>query len=348
MRAEVGTTATFLILPQGARACGMGQAFVAVADDATGPHYNPAGPALRPWQESCLPWPVEAHLSHSPWMPVFDLDDLYLRYSSVTQNIPRVGTLVVGSTYLHVGEVMGTDENNNETGAFAIADMAISFNYSARLTPSVSVGATFKDIASQLSSGCATTASAWDFGVLYRPLSHTNTGNSISFHGPSFGLGLANCGRDMRYGIGTGDLLPRLLRIGLAQEILYARCARLLVSTEVNKIMVNHNEGTLAEELRESKRCIGAELALVAPLGRILGLPAHRVVLSSAFRGGYYHDREASNVPRGRTAGLGVGLSVTYRQGLAPLHTQVDYATIEPPEDLGVTHTRVYSFSMAL
>lgn len=347
-RAEVGTTATFLILPQGARACGMGQAFVAVADDATGPHYNPAGPALRRWQASCLPWPVEAHLSHSPWMPVFDLDDLYLRYSSFTQSIPRVGTLVVGSTYLHVGEVMGTDENNNETGVFVVSDMAISLNYSVRLTPTISVGATFKDIASQLSLAAATTASAWDFGVLYRPLNHADTGSSFSLCGPSFGLSLANWGPDMSYRIGMGDPLPRRLGIGLAEEIGYGRFARLLVSTEVNKIMVNHTEGTLAEELRESKRCIGTELALLAPLGRIIGLHGDCMVLSTAFRGGYYYDREASNVPRGRTAGLGLGLSVTYRQGLAPLHMQFDLATIEPPKDLGFTHTRVYSFSVAL
>jgi hypothetical protein len=41
----------FLKLPVGARAIGMGSAFVAVTDDATAPHWNPAGMVFLPYRE---------------------------------------------------------------------------------------------------------------------------------------------------------------------------------------------------------------------------------------------------------------------------------------------------------
>jgi len=41
----------FLKIPVGARAVGMGGAFVAVADDATAPWWNPAGLVYLPYRE---------------------------------------------------------------------------------------------------------------------------------------------------------------------------------------------------------------------------------------------------------------------------------------------------------
>src|SRR2546428_575593 len=41
----------FLKVPVGARAVGMGGAFVAVADDATAPWWNPAGLVFLPYRE---------------------------------------------------------------------------------------------------------------------------------------------------------------------------------------------------------------------------------------------------------------------------------------------------------
>src|SRR5260221_7794896 len=46
--------AEFLKIPVGARAVGMGGAFVAVADDATSPFWNPAGMVYLPYKEAFL------------------------------------------------------------------------------------------------------------------------------------------------------------------------------------------------------------------------------------------------------------------------------------------------------
>src|SRR5438046_9685026 len=44
----------FMKIPVGARAVGMGGAFVAVADDATSPFWNPAGMVYLPYKEAFL------------------------------------------------------------------------------------------------------------------------------------------------------------------------------------------------------------------------------------------------------------------------------------------------------
>src|SRR6266571_4963191 len=46
--------AEFLKIPVGARAVGMGGAFVGVADDATAPFWNPAGMVYLPYKETFL------------------------------------------------------------------------------------------------------------------------------------------------------------------------------------------------------------------------------------------------------------------------------------------------------
>src|SRR5712691_2985046 len=46
--------AEFLKIPVGARAVGMGGAFVSVADDATSPFWNPAGMVYLPYKEAFL------------------------------------------------------------------------------------------------------------------------------------------------------------------------------------------------------------------------------------------------------------------------------------------------------
>src|SRR4030066_1434100 len=49
----------FLRIAAGARAAGMGESFVAIADDATATHWNPAGLGLYPLTSTWLEYPLE-------------------------------------------------------------------------------------------------------------------------------------------------------------------------------------------------------------------------------------------------------------------------------------------------
>ena len=60
VRADISNTAVlFLRIAPGSRPAGMGEAYVAIADDATATHWNPAGlgsyPLISTWLDAGLP-----------------------------------------------------------------------------------------------------------------------------------------------------------------------------------------------------------------------------------------------------------------------------------------------------
>ena len=60
--AQSEATVQFLLITPGARATGMGEAFVSIADDATATYWNPAGLAFQSQRQISV--------MHSNWLPV--------------------------------------------------------------------------------------------------------------------------------------------------------------------------------------------------------------------------------------------------------------------------------------
>jgi hypothetical protein len=324
--AEVGTATVFLLLAPGARANAMGQAFVAVSDDATAAFFNPAGLSMKREDD----YSRELFLMHSPWMPVFDIDDLYLEYFAYNQAVPQWGHFGLSVNYLNVGDVMETDSEGNELGTFRVYDIAVNLTYSTRVLQSMSLGGTVKYIRSQLhpEDGVGTDW-AVDLGWLYR-----YPGQGL-FKGLSLGASLSNLGPGISYrDQSVSDPLPALLRVGLAYQALdHPSYGRVLLSTEFNKVMVNWREDGIDQEIRESKRCVGMEYEYRTYLDEQKTSP-----MSVFLRGGYYYDREASNVPQGATFG----------GGLRYKRFQFDFAFVQPPEDLGSTYTKMYALNILI
>jgi len=304
----------------------MGQAFVAVADDATAAFFNPAGLAMKRDQTRSR----ELFVMHSPWMPVFDIDDLYLEYFAYTQYVPSWGHFGLSVNYLNVGDVMETDEEGNELGTFRVYDWAVNLSYSTKVMPTMSLGGNLKFIRSQLHPDHGVgTDWAVDLGWLYRIpgqglLKGLSLGTSVSNWGPGISY------RDQS----VADPLPTILRVGFAYEMMNSPTyGRVQLSTEINKVMVNWKEDGFAEELRESKRCVGLEYEYRAYLDE-----QKEQTMAVFLRGGYYYDREASNVPKGPTFG----------GGLKYKRLQFDFAFIAPPEDLGNTNTKMYTLGISI
>jgi hypothetical protein len=324
--AEVGTATVFLLLAPGARANGMGQAFAAVSDDATAAFFNPAGLSMKREEG----YARELFLMHSPWMPVFDIDDLYLEYFAYNQAVPQWGHFGLSVTYLNVGDVMETDSDGNELGTFRVYDIAVNLTYSTKVLPSMGLGGTIKYIRSQLHDEYGVgTDWAVDLGWLYR---HPPKG---LFKGLSLGASISNWGPGISYrDESVSDPLPRLLRVGAAYQVMDSPVyGHVLLSTEVNKVMVNWREDGFAEEIRESKRCVGLEYEYRAYLDEQKTNP-----MSVFLRGGYYYDREATNVPQGPTFGGGLRYN----------RFQFDFAFVSPPKDLGDTYTKLYALNILL
>jgi len=344
--AEDGIAMVFLTLPDGARSGAMGSAFVAVADDALGMFVNPAGIAPDFDAKAAFPWPCElTSTDRQRWMPVLDLDDMWLQSRGGYVGISESGAIGMSHKRLNVGEAYDLDVESNELKTFNVFDEAYGITGAMRVHPQLKVGAALKYIHSQLHPDDGT-CNTWavDFGMFYhlRPFASSDL---LVVPGLSVGVSLANLGPDVRYDRSTThNPLPRLIRVGFAQEVQCTRVARILLSAEFDKIMVNWHEDSLGDELRESTRRIGVEGELRIPLNTA----ELRMGISLFGRLGYYYDYEIGNEPEGRTEGYGIGFDAILSSGGPGLLMRVDFGTQEPPDYLGDADSEFASATLSI
>lgn len=258
----------FLMISPGARAAGMGEAFVAIADDATAVYWNPAGLAFQSGHEITA--------MHSNWLPQFN-SDLYFDFLAYRQDLEGIGVIGANVTYLNLGEQTITGENDpTPLGTFNSYEFAITASYGTRISENMAVGLSLRYIRSSLSdvgagsekgSGKAN-AFAVDLGWLYK---------AGFLRGLSFGANLSNLGPKIAYiDQDQADPLPTNLRIGAAYKLLDSEFNRLTVAVDFNKLLVvRHKDGTsdsfykalitawsdqgVSRELKEVITTIGAE-----------------------------------------------------------------------------------------
>ena len=155
---EPGTSGfVFLRLGNGARASGMGEAFTAVADDATSIYWNPAGLASVD--------DVELNLTHSEW-----LVDIRFEQISVVNEMFG-GAVGLGFTGLFYGDLdrYGDYPSLTPDGTFNPYDFALSAGYGTDILPNIAVGVAAKLIHSKIDFESATSW-AVDLGVTHRSM----------------------------------------------------------------------------------------------------------------------------------------------------------------------------------
>jgi hypothetical protein len=155
---EAGTSGfVFLRLGNGARAAGMGEAFTAVADDATSIYWNPAGMANIHG--------VELNLTHSEWF-----QDIRFEQVSVLNEMFG-GTAGLSFTGVYYGSMdrYGTFPSLEPDGTFSPYDLSVSGGYAYDVLPNLSVGATGKVIYEKIDFESAT-GWAVDVGVFHRSM----------------------------------------------------------------------------------------------------------------------------------------------------------------------------------
>ncbi|RMF07411.1 MAG: hypothetical protein D6762_07570 [Candidatus Neomarinimicrobiota bacterium] len=219
---KVGTTAaTFLEIGVGARAGGLGEAFVSVANDVTALYWNPAG-------MSELTHP-QATFYHSPWL-------VDIRYDFAGTVIPLPSNGTVGLFYTGVtmdDEPVRTVFYPEGTGEyFQAGNVAFGLAYSRRLTDRFSFGVTVKEIQEQIWH-MHSRSTAIDIGTLFRT---RNRGWRLGMSISNFGDKLKLEGRDTQQKVdideqkaGNNDRidahldtwawqLPLLMRVGLSKD----------------------------------------------------------------------------------------------------------------------------------
>ncbi len=170
-----GTTgAVALKIPEGPRAIAMGQAFVAVADDANAIYWNPAG----------LNQLGGAHITAE--YDVF-IDTIRYGVVNVGTKLGNDAAFGIGAKVLQTGTDSAYDQNGNPTGQSVgenYMDVDIAGAY--RVSYNVDIGLTAKYISEQLVSLKTATTFAVDLGLLYRtPVKSLTAGFNIQNIAPT-------------------------------------------------------------------------------------------------------------------------------------------------------------------
>lgn len=216
--AQVGITSVpFLQIEPDSRAPGMGNAGVAVADNAAAVFWNPAGLAF---QEKG----TQIAFTHANWLPNFNTD-LFYDYLVGRTHIDGIGTIGGHITYLNLGEQQRTSETGQLLGTFNSYELAAGLSYAYRLNENWALGTGFRFIYSRLTPNIdvsgqtakAGTSVGLDLATMYRSNTFNLFDRDARF---SFGANLSNIGPAIQYtDDAQKDPIPTLFRAGIALDL---------------------------------------------------------------------------------------------------------------------------------
>jgi long-subunit fatty acid transport protein len=231
-----GTTAApFLSISQGARASGMGSAFVGIADDQSAIYWNPAGLAKLKG--------VGVLFDHTQWFA-----DISYNFVAATYNLGDLGTIGLSVTASNIGEMkVTTIEEPNGTGeTFSAADAAFSIAYALNLTDNFSIGFNPKFVYQTLWKMSAS-AFAIDLGIQYvTPFDGIILAMSVSNFGTKMQM-LGNSNLVLHdldpYSTGNNDKIPAYLeteqwalplnfRVGVAYDPINTENQKLIIALD--------------------------------------------------------------------------------------------------------------------
>ncbi len=256
--AKLGTSgAQFLKIGVG-RGAAMGEAFVAIADDASATYWNPAGLAMLTKREIAL--------QHNEWIA-----DIRHDYLSVALPLGSFGTMGISVTALTMGsmEILEIDDPETiireDTGTgvyFNASDFAVGFSFARMFTDRLAAGVSVKAVQEMIFNMSASGIAA-DFGI------HYNTGFKglrIAASMSNFGSDIAFAGRDLDilydadydypadYEAVPGILktspfpLPLVFRFGVAFNPIENEASRFTVAIDLNHPNDNYETMNLGLE----------------------------------------------------------------------------------------------------
>ncbi len=296
------------IIPPGARANGMGECFVAIADDATASWWNPGGVAFLKQKNLAF--------MHSQLVP--DLaSDVYYEYLGYTQEISGVGTLAFGIVYLTYGAWQATGPAGEDRGTVKSWEASGVVTFAIPLTENLGVGLSGKyihaflapaDVTLELLDGTGSSV-AVDAGMLWK----------LPRYKLNVGAALTNLGPDITFiDPGQSDPLPITLRLGVAYTPLSNEVSNFLMTFDLEQSLV-----WLIDSAAKTRR---SEIYHVGAEYKYIDLLAGRI--------GYIYDED------GDFSAPTYGLGFIYKSKVS-----LDYANVPQAKSLGRVHR--WSISVA-
>jgi hypothetical protein len=335
----------FLMIAPGARAGGMGEAGVALAQDATAIFWNPAGLAFQ-YTDPEVDYRGEVSLMHAKWLPQFNFSDLFYDFLAARYYFDEIDGMVgLGITYLNLGSNTWTGEGGEVLGQFESFEYAVTASYATRLQDNLGLGINVKLIQSNLTpdyvdvgaenQGGNATSFAVDLGVLWHP--------DYEFLDKKLSLGanLSNFGPKVTYvNEAQADPLPTNLRLGLAYKVLDDEFNKITLVYDTNRMLVVRNgadeapdnvfkavfysawvKGSLEERLRKFNHSIGVEYWY----GNLIAL-----------RAGYFYEDPNYGARKFATFGGGITYDIF----------GIDFGYISASEDHPLSDTMRFSVSV--
>lgn len=186
--------ALFLRIGMGARASGMGEAFIGVAEDASSVYWNPGAMAAV--------LGTNAVLMHNEYFQSIRLEQIALTHEM------EFGTLGLGFTGLYMDEMERREDVPTAVplGMFSAYDVAVTVGFSRYLLPNLSAGIAVKNVYQKIDEESAV---GWAFDIgLY---------HIAKINGVKFAAAITNVGKPMKF-ISEEYALPRCIKLGGSYE----------------------------------------------------------------------------------------------------------------------------------
>jgi Type IX secretion system protein PorV len=237
----ITTAVPFLMITPDSRAGGMGDAGVAVSDDANATHWNLSALAFTDKK-------FGVGLSYTPWLRQL-VPDINLSYLSGHINLgERAGVIASSIRYFSLGKIEFTDDNAIKYGEFNANEFAFDAGYARKVTDNFSAGVGLRFIYSNLAANAQVgsfetkpgMSVAGDVNMLYtKDFTSGNLPMNIRW-----GLNISNIGAKISYtNSNNRDFIPTNLRLGAALKTSLDDYNSLTVTADVNKLMVPSEGG---------------------------------------------------------------------------------------------------------
>ena len=254
---ESRAAANFLLFEPSARAAGMGNAYVAIADDANATYYNPAALASLDVRS----------VSTTFYKPVPRLaSDIFSSFGAYTHQFSGIGNLGFSLIYTSLGTQFRTDAQGQDLGTFTSFGMALGVSYGTNLFKNLALGITVKFIHENLTNTGAGieqgkgagTSFAGDLGLMWKPYDRLTVATVLRNVGPNMTFIDAD----------QSDPLPQNLTLGMAYKVIKNDSYSLMLTTDVYKPLADEgffsfvtgwSDSAPDEEFEDIDYHIGAE-----------------------------------------------------------------------------------------